>query len=134
MSAFEHDWRTAEMSPPLFLIGPGEVAWILLAAASGIMMYWVLTLHQKIEKLQSRLAHQSRSISFVDEWINEIDTRLSVIQSLIQTDNEDREPDALPTRPFLESIVGNSDANGNIDTAMVQEIIAGLRKRKSDYD
>lgn len=122
------------MSSPLFSLGAAEIAWILLAAALAALMYWLFMLQRKISKLQSCLASHSRSISFTDDWADDVDTRIAIIQAVLQVENDNSGPAAPSTTPFLDSIVGDNQHARHIDTAKVRTIIAGLKGRQSPTD
>jgi len=75
---------------PLFPLSAGSIAWIVLASALVGLLAWQVKTGREILRLHNRLTHQSRSIGFMDDWADDVDMRLALLEAAkgVVNDNE----------------------------------------------
>jgi len=75
---------------PLFPLSAGSFAWIALAVAFVGLLAWQLKTDREVQRIRKRLSQQSQSIGFMDDWADDVDARLSLLEDAkgVVNDNE----------------------------------------------
>ena len=118
-----------QFSPP-FPLSAGSFAWIVLAVAFVGLLAWQLKTDREVQRIRQRLNQQSQSIGFMDDWADDVDARLSLLEDAQEVVNDNGKTSRSQPLSFLaRKLRENSEAEQKrLSKERAYTIITGAKK------
>jgi len=118
-----------QFSPP-FPLSAGSFAWIVLAVAFVGLLAWQLKTDREVQRIRKRLNQQSQSIGFMDDWADDVDARLSLLEDAQEVVNDNGKTSRSQPLSFLaRKLRENSEAEQKrLSKERAYTIITGAKK------